>query len=87
MIRRFFSALPARDWVKPSSDISGMEECKIPAWARDNMFRDQQAVFSFPQFQFFRGEFHFDLLLLQCILNCIALSIGSLFHVCMYVGV
>jgi hypothetical protein len=42
------------------SDIYGMEECKIPAWARDNMFRDQQTVFSFPQFQFSRGELHFD---------------------------
>jgi len=24
-----------------------MEECKIPAWARDKMFRHQQATFSF----------------------------------------
>ncbi len=23
---------------KPSSDISGMEKCKMPAWTRDNMF-------------------------------------------------
>jgi hypothetical protein len=25
-----------------------MEECKIPAWARDNMFQHQQEAFSFP---------------------------------------
>jgi hypothetical protein len=41
-------------------DISGMEECKIPSWARDKMFRCQQGAFSFPELQFSRGELHFD---------------------------
>ncbi len=43
------------------------------------MFQDQQVAFSFPQLQFSRGELHFD------ILNCIALSIGSLSRVFMCV--
>jgi hypothetical protein len=41
-------------------DISGMEECKIPAWARGNMFRNQKEAFSFPKLPFSRGELRFD---------------------------
>jgi hypothetical protein len=46
--------------------ISGMEECKIPAWARDKMFRHKQGAFSFLELQISRGEIHFDKLFLQC---------------------
>jgi hypothetical protein len=41
-------------------EISNMEECKIPAWARDKMFRQQQGLFSFPELQFSRAELYFD---------------------------
>jgi hypothetical protein len=41
-----------------------MDECKILAWARDNMFR-HSGLLSFPDLQFSRGELHFDLLLQQ----------------------
>jgi hypothetical protein len=41
-------------------DISGNEEYKMPAWARDKMFRHQQGAFSFPKLQLFKGELHFD---------------------------
>ncbi len=44
----------------PFSDISGTEECKIPAWTRDKMFWHRQGAFSFPELQFSRGELHFD---------------------------
>jgi hypothetical protein len=59
MIGRFFSALPARDWVKPSSDIPGMEECKIPAWVRDKMFQDQQGAFLIPTISIFQRRASF----------------------------
>jgi hypothetical protein len=46
-----FSSLP---------EISfGEEECKIPAWAKDKMFRHQQENFFIPM-QFSRGELHLD---------------------------
>jgi hypothetical protein len=44
-------------------DISGMEECNIPVWARDKMFRHQQGLFPFPELQFSRGKLHFKYLL------------------------
>jgi hypothetical protein len=40
-------------------DISGMKECKIPAWAMDKMLRHQQGTFSFPELQFSIGKLHF----------------------------
>jgi hypothetical protein len=39
---------------------SGMKECKIPALARNKMFRYQQGAFSFPELQFSSGKLHFD---------------------------
>jgi hypothetical protein len=41
-------------------EISNMEESKIPAWARDKMFRHQKGGFSFPELHFSRAEFPFD---------------------------
>jgi len=41
-------------------DISNMKEFKIPAWARDKMFRHQEGDFSFPELQFSRAVFYFD---------------------------
>jgi hypothetical protein len=41
-------------------DIYGMEECKMPAWARDKMFPHHQGAFPFPELQLSRGELHFD---------------------------
>jgi hypothetical protein len=29
-----------------------MEECKIPAWAREKIFRHRQGTFSFPELHF-----------------------------------
>jgi hypothetical protein len=31
----------------------------LSAWARDKKFRQKRGAFSFPELQFFRGEFHF----------------------------
>jgi hypothetical protein len=38
---------------------SGMEECKIPVWARDKMFPHKQGAFPFPELQFSRGKLHY----------------------------
>ncbi len=40
--------------------ISGMEKCKIPAWARDKIFRHEQGAFSFPELNFSIGKLYFD---------------------------
>jgi hypothetical protein len=36
-------------------DISGMEECKIPSWARDKMFWHQPDAFSYQELKFSLG--------------------------------
>jgi hypothetical protein len=43
-----------------AEDISGNEKYKMPAWARDKMFRHQQGAFPFPELQLSKGELHFD---------------------------
>jgi hypothetical protein len=46
--------------LQRTEDISSMEECKIPVWARGKMFRHQQGAFSFLELKFSRGELHFE---------------------------
>ncbi len=47
--------MPWDTWLKSIS--SGMEECKIPAWAKDKMFRHQQGAFSVPELQLLKKRF------------------------------
>ncbi len=50
--------------IKPSFCISGMEECKIPAWARDKMFRNyKQRAFFIPKTAIFQKRASFWLAL------------------------
>jgi hypothetical protein len=40
-------------------DMSSMEQCKIPEWARGKMFPHQQGADPFPELQFSRGKLNF----------------------------
>ncbi len=62
-ILRFLRNLPASALqnvlLLEQEDNSCMEECQIPVWARDKMFRHQQGALSILRSVIFRGRSSF----------------------------